>query len=332
MYCFQAKCLANTSEMAFYRGDIEASWTSNQDALILWQELQHLTNIGLTLYMLGKIEKSRSNLESSIRYYQEAVPFLEKAGAYKPVGVVLTHIGNVSLERCDFSTAREQYQRVLDMYRDLGAIHSQHAAYAHVGMGNTAAALYDSATAVSCIDTAFKILKRDGSVLGTSYCRMTYGDLALLTEPKSLHEAESFYLQALTGFSSSRYVEQEALCHTKLGVLEIIRARTLPALRHVVVGMALYQKISSPRGQANALLRLGDIYLVDGDKETALTLYRATYPVCRRFDARRDVADCLRGIGEILHSRHHLGEALLMYEQTGDSKGTEICRTKMQKT
>lgn len=116
------------------------------------------------------------------------------------------------------------------------------------------------------------------------------------------------------------------MCHTKLGALSLARSHPWVAQRHQLVALSIYHQIALPRKQAHAIVRLGDVCLADGDSTTAIALYRAAYQVSLKFEAVRDVADCLLGIGRGLSSHRHVEEALKLYKGTGDIKGANLCR------
>lgn len=96
----------------------------------------------------------------------------------------------------------------------------------------------------------------------------------------------------------------------------MVQGRAWAGLPHLVVAAVAQRRNNDVKGLSQTLVRLGQCFEADGDKQAAQLLYRTAYPVCRKMDGVRDVADCLVGLGQV-------EEALVLYDQTGDVKGRE---------
>ncbi|KAJ7738492.1 hypothetical protein DFH07DRAFT_82876 [Mycena maculata] len=312
-YC-QAKCLGTLSEIIFYGGDVKTSEALSEQALSLFRELEHLTNIGLTLYFLGRLAASRNDPVADARF-DEAAEILKQAGAYPRVAQILVSKGDAAFDRCDYHSAREEYLKAVNIYTETGSIQSGHAAFAQLSVGAAAAYLYDYSEANHWVDAAWRTLETTSFMAyGRLHCEIIYGDLALYGE--RFDEAATFYQQALLATESLGFVQVEAQCRVKLGTLEVLQGRPWVGLRHLVVAAATQRRSSDVKELSRTLVRLGQCFEADGDKRSAQLIYRTAYPVCRKMDGLRDVADCLVGLGQV-------EEALVLYDQTGDKRGRE---------
>lgn len=310
--------------MLFYKGDVSTSEKYAQEALQLFRELDHLTNVGLQLFWLGKIDVFRCQYAPShaIQYYKDAIEVLNTAGAHFQVGRVLTDRGDISFAQCDFASAKADYEEAVTILRDCGFGQSELTGYAQLSLGEVAAALYDTPTSVQWLDRARAVFEKNNTKHGMLHCFIVYGDLALHADPPRLEEAESMYAQALS-IKLDAGAEEEALCNVKLGYLELLRSRRERALRYFVLASALHRRMDDLKGKTSAMIRLAELYLFDGDSDTALNLFFAAAPIASRRVSRRDLADCFRGIGEVLGSKEHLDEAESLYDGMGDWKGKE---------
>lgn len=299
-YC-QAKCLSNLAEIAFYAGNVAASEQQAQQALSIFRGLEHLTNIGMTLFWLGRIETFRSHHTQALAYYEEAAEVLEKAGAHQQVGRVLTGRGDVSFSRCDFMGARRDYQRAIDNFRASGTLNNSTAAYAYLSLGEAAAALAEFALARECLDTAYQTFKKRRSTHGILHCHILYGDLALAEGDTPLYaEADSYFQEALAGARSAEFSEEIAIINGRLGKSAGRQGRVQSAEQHFVIAMTFYRKMNNSKGLASIMVMFGDCLLQNNDRVSALSLFHAALPICRKFEAVRDVSSCLLGIGHII--------------------------------
>ncbi|KAJ7907096.1 hypothetical protein B0H13DRAFT_1879918 [Mycena leptocephala] len=78
---------------------------------------------------------------------------------------------------------------------------------------------------------------------------------------------------------------------------------TRDTLRWAVSYLGFTQKIKDPWGTLHALRRLGDIYTILGDEETALNVFHAALEGATKLDIHLLRAECMVGIGDILNRR-----------------------------
>ncbi|KAJ7792956.1 hypothetical protein B0H14DRAFT_3498655 [Mycena olivaceomarginata] len=140
-YC-QAKCLSNLSEITFYGGDAKTAEELSQQALKLFRELEHLANIGMSLYMLARIAAFNYDRQADA-LFEEARVFLEQAGAHRQACQAIIGIGDCAFARCDFYTARDLYIKTINTLKKNGTLHSITGGYAQLSVGEAAACLYN---------------------------------------------------------------------------------------------------------------------------------------------------------------------------------------------
>ncbi|KAJ7109192.1 hypothetical protein C8R44DRAFT_278681 [Mycena epipterygia] len=179
-YC-EAKCLSNLSEITFYAGDPKASELLSQQALKLFRELENLTNVGMTLYWLGRLAAFRNDRTADARF-DEAAEVLKQAGAYHQVGRILVGKGDSAFARCDFYSAREEYIKAIALYEETGFLQSGQGAYAQLSLAIAAAHLYDYAESTRCLEAAMRTFKKTSVFAhGKLHCDITYGTVICCT-------------------------------------------------------------------------------------------------------------------------------------------------------
>ncbi|KAJ7090059.1 hypothetical protein C8R43DRAFT_1050515 [Mycena crocata] len=323
-YC-QAKCLSCLSEITFYAGDAETSELLSQQALKLFRELEHLTNIGLTLSWLGRLATFRHDPGADARL-DEAAEILTQAGAHHQVGRILINKGDNALARCDFQTARKVYTKAVILQEETGSLQTVVGAFSQLSLGTAAAYLYDYPEANRSLDAAWRTLEKLKSNVagyGRLHVEIVRGDLALYEE--KFEEASTLYHRALLDAESRGFKDDAEQCRVRVGTMELLRGRPLVGVRHLVVAAAAQRGMSDVKGLSQTLVRLGRCFASEGDSRAALLLFRAAYPVCRKMEGLRDVADCLLGLGTLCGDRGQVAEAAALYEQTGDTKGRDRC-------
>ncbi|KAJ7273529.1 hypothetical protein B0H12DRAFT_496918 [Mycena haematopus] len=171
----QAKCLSNLSEITFYGGDAKKAENLSQQALKLFRELEHLTNIGMTLFMLARIA-AFNNDRSADALFEEARIVLEQSGARRQACAAINGKGDCAFARCDFYTAREDYTKTINALTENGLIQSMHGGYAQLSMGMVAVCLYDFAEANHWVGEAWRTLEKTSiAAHGHMHCDITYG-------------------------------------------------------------------------------------------------------------------------------------------------------------
>ncbi|KAJ7063127.1 hypothetical protein C8F01DRAFT_1131657 [Mycena amicta] len=312
-YC-EAKCLACLSEITFYSGNADAAERLSREALDLFRQLEHLTNIGMSTFMLGKILAFRND-RAADGWFDEAEVVLKQAGAYSLAGVALIGKGDCAFARCDYHAAQQTYSKALNTFEEAGTLQSSHGAFALLSLGTAAAYLHQYAEAKEYLErTRITLNKTNIASYGLLHCNLIDGDLAFY-EGK-FGETTTFYQRALTSAETLGFAEEDALCHVKLGTLDIAQGRLQAGLRHVVVAAAKQRRTKDDRGLSQTLVRLGQGFAADGRKDLALGLFRAVYPLCQKIEALRNLAECIQGMGELCEDLELVEEGKRLYAET----------------
>ncbi|KAJ7125741.1 hypothetical protein C8R43DRAFT_708830 [Mycena crocata] len=323
-YC-QGKCLLCLSEMSFHAGDAATAELVGQQALQLFREVENLMNVGMALAWLGRLAIFRNDGTAEATL-DEAAEVFKQAGAPYQLGRILLGKGDSAIARCDFHAAREAYTKAVALHQETGSLKSNLGAFAQVSLGTATAYLYDYAEARRWLDAAsrtFEKTKTNVAAYGKLHCDMIRGDLGLYEE--NFEEALTLYQRALLAAESRGFQEEEALCRVKIGTMAFLRGHPQEGLQHLFVAAAIQRRISDVKGLSQTLVRLGRCFEAAGDKNTAVLLFQTAYPLCRKMEGLRDVADCLLGLGTLFKNTEQVMEAAALYRKTGDTKGLYRC-------
>jgi tetratricopeptide (TPR) repeat protein len=188
---FKAKCLSNLSEITFVQGgDTKTAEELSQQvsvatpcnykaeilqALKLFRELKHLTNIGMTLSMLARIAAFNNDRRADA-LFEEAGVFLEQAGAHRQACIAISGKGDFAFARSDFYTARDLYNKTINALEKNGFLHSAIGGYTRLSVGRTAAYLYDYSEANHWLAEAKRTLEKTSfAAHGQMLSDITYG-------------------------------------------------------------------------------------------------------------------------------------------------------------
>jgi tetratricopeptide (TPR) repeat protein len=144
-------------------------------ALKLFRELEHLTNIGMSLYMLARIAAFNYDRQADA-LFEEARVFLEQAGAHRQACQAITGMGDCAFARCDFYTARDLYIKATNTLKKNGFLHSITGGYAQLSVGEAAACLYNYPEANHWLGEAKRTFEKTSSAAyGQMISDITYG-------------------------------------------------------------------------------------------------------------------------------------------------------------
>jgi hypothetical protein len=144
-------------------------------ALKLFRELEHLTNIGMSLYMLARIAAFNYDRQADA-LFEEARVFLEQAGAHREACLAINGMGDCAFARCDFYTARDLYIKTINALKKNGLVHSTVGGYAQLSMSRAAACLYDYSEANRWLAETKRTLEKTSVIAhGQMYCDTIYG-------------------------------------------------------------------------------------------------------------------------------------------------------------
>ncbi|CAK5279603.1 unnamed protein product [Mycena citricolor] len=357
----RAKCLSCLSEAQFHAGDaataealsLEVRPHQTSAALVshrfpgfgLFRQEEHLTNIGMTLYFLGRIADFRDDASAEERY-EEAEAVLQQAGASSHAALALIGKGDILVARCQYREAQQIYTKAVQAFRTNSSLQTTYGAFAQLSLGTAEAYLYNYTEAKRWLDAAWKTFEKtpvaprsDASGYSIWFDRPESGQIPVTDRPpgdvamfqNSVMEAATMYQRALTSAESLGLSVEESQCRVKLGAVHVMQGQVRVGLQHLLVAAAKQRKAQNIKGITETMVRLGEAFEADGDHPAALMIFRATYPAVSKTGALRSTADCLLGLGRLCSDRVYVDKAAQLYQQTDDPKGRERCRTLVQR-
>ena len=95
------------------------------------------------------------------------------------------------------------------------------------------------------------------------------------------------------------YLLGEANCILRLGDIALARSQHEQARSCYQEALPLYREVGDRLGEANCILRLGDIALDRADPEQARSRYEEALPLYRQVGELLGEADCIQSLGDI---------------------------------
>ncbi|KAJ7481809.1 hypothetical protein FB451DRAFT_1170954 [Mycena latifolia] len=129
-----------------------------------------------------------------------------------------------------------------------------------------------------------------------------------------LTRAHELYNQSLT-LARGQYAETTNECFQKLGDTAYARSRMDPALEYYVLHLALSRKMEDFENTHQALRRIGDIFIFQGDKETARSLFTLCLDGFTLMDIHKARGECLFHLGDLLKNEGNVINAARCWEQ-----------------
>ncbi|KAJ7150802.1 hypothetical protein C8R46DRAFT_1124164 [Mycena filopes] len=134
-----------------------------------------------------------------------------------------------------------------------------------------------------------------------------------------IHFHRGDYIEAEHGFrrlvANTEWVDLAMMAMERLGTLALKTGDMCTAMECSVLLLVSACKTDDLAAKHQALRRLGDIFLLDGDDEVALILFQVALEGFRIMGIHRAIADCLLRIGDVWHSRGDLVQAKEMWTE-----------------
>ncbi|CAK5279615.1 unnamed protein product [Mycena citricolor] len=173
----RAKCLSCLSEAQFHAGDAATAEALSLEALELFRQEEHLTNIGMTLYFLGRIADFRDDASAEERY-EEAEAVLQQAGASSHAALALIGKGDILVARCQYREAQQIYTKAVQAFRTNSSLQTTYGAFAQLSLGTAEAYLYNYTEAKRWLDAAWKTFEKTPVVAhGRMHLDIVFGSI-----------------------------------------------------------------------------------------------------------------------------------------------------------
>lgn len=141
---------------------------------------------------------------------------------------------------------------------------------------------------------------------GLALCDVILADL--LVGQEKYEEANSLYTQRLASVRGSD-AEITILCFEGLGLAAFKTNNMQVAFRNYFLYFAVTQKMQNPAAVHQALRCIGDMFVVQGDEDTAFCLYQVALDGFSLMDVHRGKGDCMIRMGDIMRKRGNVAEA-----------------------
>lgn len=115
-----AKALCGSGALALRQNDSAFARVRFKQSLTLWQQLDDVSNVGVSQIYLGSIDLLAGNLEGAAGHYEAALDLLRQAGDKWEIGSALGNLGFASLFRGDLPRAQVQLHDGFTLLQQVG--------------------------------------------------------------------------------------------------------------------------------------------------------------------------------------------------------------------
>jgi len=249
----------------------------------------------------GDLPGARRTFDSALALASGSVPL--QAGIEQNLGILATVQG-------DHQQALAHYQRSLDAYLALRDERGVAHAYHNLGMISADREHWDEADV--CFQNAFAGAERAGDIHLQGLCLLNHTEVHLARQ--AFDRARSDVERALGIFDQLESRIDKADAYRMLGAVHRATGQLESAERHLVRARSLADEMQSVLGGAEANRELALLYQQLGRNRDALGALNASYQLFRRLEARTELVDVGRKIGDLegtyLRIVHEWGESL----------------------
>jgi putative nucleotidyltransferase with HDIG domain len=226
-----------------------------------------------------------------------------QAGIEQNLGILATVQG-------EYQQALAHYHRSLSAYLVLGDERGMAHAYHNLGMISADRAQWDEADV--CFGNAFTGAERTGDIHLQGLCLLNHTEVHLARG--AFDRARADVERALGIFDQLESQIDKADAYRMLGAVHRATGQLESAERHLLRARALASEMQSVLGGAEVNRELALLYQQLGRNRDALNALNASYQLFRRLEARTELVDVGRKIGDLegtyFRIVHHWGESL----------------------
>ncbi|KAJ7442888.1 hypothetical protein FB451DRAFT_1376861 [Mycena latifolia] len=161
------------------------------------------------------------------------------------------------------------------------------------------------------IDRARELFSSMGHSIGIIFCDMITAGL-YVNVGDSLKAMTLF--QKCLQFAWGKYTEAVSYCLEKLGNASLWVATDHMTLKWTATFLIHSLKLKRKLEIHKALQFLGDMYLADGDQETAISLFTVALEGFTKMDVHRSKAECILQLGDISERNGDLPKAVELWK------------------
>jgi putative nucleotidyltransferase with HDIG domain len=260
-----------------------------------------LNVIGGFAFESGDLAGARRTFDSALALASGSAAL--KARIHQNLGILATVQGN-------HEEALAHYGRSLDAYVALGDERGVALAYHNLGMISADRGRWDEADA--CFRSAFAGAERVGDVHLQGLCLLNHTEVHLARQ--AFDRARADVERALGIFDQLESRIDKADAYRMLGTVHRVTGQLESAERHLLRARGLATEMQSVLGGAETNRELALLYQQLGRNMEALAALNASYQLFRRLEARTELVDVSRKIGDLegtyLRIVHEWGESL----------------------
>lgn len=254
LFCMDV--LHDLGDLAATAGDVSQAM-GYFTAMLEWAWLlDHRRKGGAAYNRIGRLHRSRGNLDRAMDCLMTAWGLFESAGDLQGVASCMDDVGQIHGLRGNQDEALDHYRRALGLRRQLGEPRS--IALSLHNIGALLAAQGDHAQAMDALTEALELRKSLRQLNDIIASLITIG--CLYRDLEQPDQAEGLWQEALTLARETGDRQQQALLLVHLGALQLAHGSPRQARSHLEQALALGRRLGDPlilaEGQRNLALAL----------------------------------------------------------------------------
>jgi CHAT domain-containing protein/tetratricopeptide (TPR) repeat protein len=320
----QARAVYAAAVVARLTGDTRQALELGNRALPLWQsagerlwEAATRNELGLDLWLLGRMDEARASFEAARRIQQEI-------GDRYGEGASLSNLCLMDLSAGELRQGLACYERALPLLREAQAGSLEGAALTNVGRVHDV--LGEPDEALARYQEALAKLQTLGDRNGVA---RTLNQMAVLyRETGDFQEALARYGEALEVFRELQDRRWQARVLHNLGTVYSALGEPRQALASYEPALLLWREAADREGEAATLTNLGLAHLRLGDPRKALELHLQALELYRAIGERRgegrallDAGRAQGAVGDLASEEASLEKAIVLLQEVGDLAG-----------
>lgn len=155
--------------LARERGDVTTARALLEQSLSILRELDDKLGISWTTLTLGEVLNMQGDLKNARIMLEEGLTLARQQNEGQAIGWALSHLGYNALLRNEFDEAEIFYKESVNIFEPIG-LHKAGLAWAYFGLGETALAQKDAASAIAHLKSSLKFFNGYKNRLGISWC------------------------------------------------------------------------------------------------------------------------------------------------------------------
>ncbi|MBN1667185.1 MAG: tetratricopeptide repeat protein [Anaerolineales bacterium] len=275
----QALCLIYASGLAFRRKNPALARQRCDQALALFEQSGDAWGQSYALYQLGLLESRAGHVPEAQQAFLSSLELARAIGDQRRQIGPLNLLGDLACKVGQYARAQEYFEAALDLSRILDDRFNIAQALINLGTAYHYAEQYDQARAHYLDSLA--VAREIGDLANQSLALINLGELALASG--QLSESRDYLQQALAVAHKEGDEWAALVCWIHLAEVAVGQQDIPAARQYLAKALPLAQESGEPALLLRALLQLGRLYLLQGQREQAVNLlglvihHQATY-------------------------------------------------------